>query len=151
MKDLHILLEYSCLCAYASVIALLVEEREQIWQARKRRKDADNLAAVLEKIPQMFGAQSAIGQRLHEIIVAADPELKPRLWYGMPGYAKRGPVLVFFRMDDYVTFGITEKASLPIDEDAPDKLVASSWFLAEPELDAATEARIADIVRAATN
>lgn len=118
---------------------------------KKEKKDADNLAAALEKIPQMFGAHASIGQRLHEIIMAADPDLKPRLWYGMPGYAKKGPVLVFIRMDDYVTFGLTEKANLPIDENAPDKLVANAWFLAEPELDEATEARIAEIVRVATS
>ena len=118
---------------------------------KKAQKDADNLAAVLEKIPQMFGAQAAIGQRLHEIIMESNPDLKPRLWYGMPGYAKSGPVLVFIRMDDYVTFGLSEKANFPINEDAPDKLIASSWFLVEPELDAATEARIADIVRVATS
>ena len=118
---------------------------------KKAQKDADNLAAVLEKIPQMFGAQASIGQRLHEIIMAANSGLKPRLWYGMPGYAKSGPVLVFIRMDDYVTFGLTEKANLPIDQDAPDKLISNAWFLAEPELDEATEDRIADIVRTATS
>ena len=116
---------------------------------KKAKKDADNLAAVLEKIPQMFGPHASIGERLHDIITKTNPELKPRLWYGMPGYAKKGPVLCFFRMDDYVTFGLTEKAKLPIGEDAPDKLMASAWFLTE--LDGATESRIADIVRVATN
>ncbi|MDE2821005.1 MAG: DUF1801 domain-containing protein [Chloroflexota bacterium] len=121
--------------------------------SKKARKDADNLAAVLEKIPQMFKEQTAIGQRLHEIIMAANPGLKPRLWYGMPGYAKSrsGPVFVFIRMDDYVTFGLTEKAHFASADDAPDKLIANAWFLAGPELDEATEARIADIVRMATS
>lgn len=116
---------------------------------KKSKKDADNLAAVLEKIPQMFGPHTAIGQRLHEIIMEANPALKPRLWYGMPGYAKAGPVLVFIRMDDYVTFGLSEKANFNLDPSAPDKLMPSSWFLTE--LDDATEAKIADIVRVATN
>ncbi|MYD10591.1 MAG: DUF1801 domain-containing protein [Chloroflexi bacterium] len=113
-------------------------------------KDADNLAAVLEKIPQMFGEESATGQRLHDIIMAAAPALKPRLWYGMPGYAlgRSKPVLVFIRRDDYVTFGLTEKANLPLDAGAPDKLIPNAWFL-KAELDAATEARVAEIVRAA--
>ena len=114
---------------------------------KKAQKDADNLAAVLEKIPQMFGDQTAIGERLHEIIMATAPELKPRLWYGMPGYAKAGPVLVFIRKDDYVTFGITEKANIELAAGATDQLMPTSWFL--NELDAATEARIAAIVRTA--
>lgn len=116
---------------------------------KKANKDADNLAAVLEKIPQMFGEDAGIGLRMHEIIMETNPALKPRLWYGMPGYALKGPVLVFIRMDDYVTFGLTEKANLHINEDAPDKLIPSSWFLTT-ELDEATEARIAEIVCAAT-
>ncbi len=117
---------------------------------KKTDKDADNLAAVLDKIPQMFGDEADAGMRLHDIIMAAAPELKPRLWYGMPGYAlgRSKPVLVFIRRDDFVTFGLTEKANLPVDEGAPDKLIPNAWFL-KAALDAATEARIAEIVRAA--
>ena len=100
------------------------------------------------KIPEMFGSHASIGERLHEIITTAAPDLKPRLWYGMPGYAKGGPVLVFFRMDAYVTFGLTEKANFSVEEDAPDKLMGSAWFFTPP-LDEATEARIADILRKA--
>ena len=118
--------------------------------SNRDKKDADNLAAVLEKIPQMFGEDAAVGLRLHDIIMAANPALKPRLWYGMPGYARgrSKPVLVFIRRDDYLTFGVTEKANLPVDEGAPDQLMASSWFMTG--LDKATEARIAGIVTAAT-
>ena len=116
---------------------------------KKAKKDADNLAAVLEKIPQMFGADADTGLRLHEIIMEAAPDLKPRLWYGMPGYAKAAskPVLVFIRKDDYLTFGLTEKANLALEEGATDQLIPNAWFLTE--LDAATEARIAEIVRGA--
>ncbi len=119
--------------------------------SKSAKKDADNLAAVLEKIPQMFGADADSGRRMHDIIMGAAPALKPRLWYGMPGYAlgRSKPVLVFIRKDDYLTFGLTEKANLPIDEDAPDQLIANAWFL-KSELDAATEARMAEIVRGAT-
>lgn len=118
----------------------------------KADKDAENLAAVLEKIPQMFGEQSATGHRLHEIIMATAPKLKPRLWYGMPGYAlgRSKPVLLFIRRDDFVTFGLTEKANLPLDEGAPDKLIPNAWYL-KAELDAATEARVAEIVRMAVS
>ncbi|MCY3573258.1 MAG: DUF1801 domain-containing protein [Chloroflexi bacterium] len=117
--------------------------------AKKSDKDRDNLAAALDKIPQIFGDQAAIGMRLHELILSAAPELKPRLWYGMPGYAKSRtqPVLVFIRRDDYLTFGITEKAKIVLAPGATDQLIPSSWFMRE--LDEATEARIAEIVRVA--
>ena len=116
---------------------------------RRAKKDADNLAAVLDKIPQMFKDRADIGIRLHETIMAAAPELKPRLWYGMPGYARSGssPVLVFIRMDDYVTFGMTEKARISLPAGATDQLIPNAWFMRE--LDDATEARIAEIVRGA--
>ena len=59
------------------------------------------------------------------------PDLKPRPWYGMPGYAKDGPVLVFFRVDDYMTFGLTEKANFTIKDGAPDQLMPCAWFFTE--------------------
>ena len=110
----------------------------------------DDEAAVRDKIAELpaFGDVAA---RLHELILETAPELTPRLWYGMPVYAraKSSPVICFFRVDDdqYVTFGLTEKANLAPDEGAADKLMGSAWFLTE--LDGPTEARLADIVRRA--
>jgi hypothetical protein len=114
------------------------------------RKKSDDEAAVKEKIAAMQPFQD-IAARLHEIIMASAPELEPRLWYGMPGYAKAksSPVICFFRVDDHVTFGLTEKANLVPDENASDKLIASAWFFTE--LDAPTEDRIANIVRRAAS
>lgn len=118
-------------------------------KAKRDTKDADNLQAVLDKIPQMFGEEAAAGMRLHEVILEAAPELKPRLWYGMPGYARgrSTPVLVFIRKDEFLTFGITEKANVQLDEGATDQLMPSSWFMRE--LDEATEDRLREIVRRA--
>lgn len=110
----------------------------------------DDETAVQEKIAGLPAFRD-VAARLHEIITESAPELKPRLWYGMPGYAKAKskPVICFFRVDadDYVSFGLTEKADLTPDDDAPDRLIGSAWFLTE--LDDATERRIADIVRKA--
>lgn len=91
-----------------------------------------------------------MGERLHDIITSNMPDLKPRLWYGMPGYAKGGPVLCYFRMDDnLMTFGLTEKVNFIIEEGATDRLMASAWYFTE--LDDATEASLTDIVRKATS
>ena len=111
------------------------------------KKAADDEAAVLGKIAEWAEPYRAMGERIHAIIVDAVPELRPRLWYGMPGYAKGGPVLIFVRVDDFMSFGITEKATVSLDDGATDQLVASSWFVLE--LDAATEKKIAEIVRRA--
>lgn len=111
----------------------------------------DGAAAVTAKIAELpaFQAEAA---RLHEVITEADPNLVPRLYYGMPGYAKAksSPVLVFFRVDDdeRITLGLSEKANHWVADGADHQLMASAWFLTG--LDAPTEAAIADIVRRAT-
>ena len=60
-------------------------------------KDDKNLQQVLDKIAGMDEPARGVMRRMHDVIVAAAPELKPRIWYGMPGYAKSAstPVLVF--------------------------------------------------------
>lgn len=114
---------------------------------KKTKKAADDEAAVLERIATWPASYRAIGQRIHEIILASVPELRPKLWYGMPGYAKGGPVLCFFRADEYISFGLTEKANISVEDGAADQLIASAWFLTT--LDEASEERIATIVRKA--
>ena len=107
-----------------------------------------NLIAVNEVIDGM-GDFQAIGSRLHAVIMESAPELQPRLWYGMPGYAKakKSPVICFFRADDLVSFGLTEKANLAPADGATDHLIGSAWFVMG--MDRSTETRIADIVRRA--
>ena len=115
------------------------------------KNKADGEAAVTDKIAAL-GPFHEVARRLHEVIVATAPELEPRLWYGMPGYAKTksSPVICFFRVDDgHMTFGITEKANLAPEPGARDHLIGSAWFVTG--LDEATERRIADIVRRAAS
>ena len=106
--------------------------------------------AVRDKIAAL-PAFNDVAARLHEVILAAAPQLQPRLWYGMPGYAlaKRSPVLCFFRVDDdrYVTFGLSEYADHEPEPGSGHKLMGSAWFLTE--LDEPTEARVTEIVRRA--
>ncbi len=111
-------------------------------------KKGDDEAAVLEKIAKMPEPHRTIGTRLHALIMQTAPSLQPKLWYGLPGYAKGGPVLCFFNQADaYMTFGLTEKANHRVEDGAPDQLMPSAWFLTT--LDEATEAKIAEIVRKA--
>jgi hypothetical protein len=106
--------------------------------------------AVRDKIAAL-PAFNDVAARLHEVILDAAPQLQPRLWYGMPGYAtaKKNPVLCFFRVDDdrYVTFGLSEHAHHEPEQRSGHRLMGSAWFLTE--LDAPTEARVAEIVRRA--
>lgn len=119
--------------------------------AEKAKKKAGGEAEVLKIIAAMRPPYRAIGERVHALILASAPELKPRVWYGMPGYAKgAGPVLCFFRVDEkYITFGLTEKASHSREASAKDQLMASSWFFTA--LDDATAARLSAIVKSAVS
>ncbi|AVM00021.1 hypothetical protein C6V83_06795 [Gordonia iterans] len=106
--------------------------------------------AVVDKIDSMPEPYRSIGRRLHEAILSAGPKLKPRLWYGMPGYAtgRSTPVIVFFRLDDeLMTFGLTEKAQVQRDPAATDALLPCAWYL--NEFDEATAVRVGEIVRSA--
>ena len=98
--------------------------------------------AVLEKIAAMAGPYRAMGQRLHAIIMANAPVLSPRVWHGMPGYARNGKVVCFFRADKYMTFGFTEDANLFVEGG---RMEASAFALRE--LTVAEEARIGELVR----
>src|SRR5262249_55057520 len=62
-----------------------------------RADEADGESAVLAKIAAMPEPDRVTGERLHAIIRASAPELSPKLWYGMPAYAKDGKVVCFFR------------------------------------------------------
>src|ERR671923_1707810 len=68
--------------------------------ARERKAEArgaNDERAVLAKIAEMPEPDRAMGKRLHAIIKASAPALSPRLWYGMPAYAKDGKVVCFFQ------------------------------------------------------
>jgi hypothetical protein len=110
---------------------------------------ADGESAVLANIAAMPEADRVIGERLHAIIKASAPALAPRLWYGMPAYARDGKVVCFFQsarkfMTRYATFGFMHEANL--DEGA-------MWptAFALKELTAAEEARIAALVKKAVS
>ncbi len=116
---------------------------------RPRADKADGESAVLAAIAAMPGPDRALGERLHVIIKASAPDLAPRLWYGMPAYAKEGKIVCFFQSAQkfktrYATFGFMHKANL--DEGA-------MWptAFALTELTAAEEARIAALVKKAAS
>ena len=114
-----------------------------------RADKADGESAVLAKIAEMREPDRAMGKRLHAIIKASAPALSPRLWYGMPAYAKDGEVVCHFQPAQkfktrYATFGFSDTAKL--DEGA-------LWpvAFALKELTAAAEATISGLVKKAVS
>ena len=120
-----------------------MKERVQELKADK----ADGESTVLAKIATMREPDRAMGKRLHAIIKASAPALSPRLWYGMPAYARNGKVVCFFQSAQkfktrYATFGFSDAANL--DE-------GTLWpvAFALKELTATEEARIVALVKKA--
>ena len=62
---------------------------------RKGKEDGES--AVLAAIAKMPEPDRALGERLHAIVKVSAPDLAPRLWYGMPAYARDGKVVCFCR------------------------------------------------------
>ena len=102
---------------------------------------------VLAKIETFSDTYRETAKRLHMLITTTVPHFYPRLWYGMPGYAltNSGPVVVFFREDKYISFGLTESTNLAELGNVEEGLVDVAWYLTK--LDATAEAKISDIVR----
>jgi uncharacterized protein YdhG (YjbR/CyaY superfamily) len=95
------------------------EERGAMKErARELKADkADGESEVLAKIAELPASDRALGERLHAVIKASAPDLTPRLWYGMPAYAKDGKVLCFFQSAQkfktrYATLGFSDEANL---------------------------------------
>jgi uncharacterized protein YdhG (YjbR/CyaY superfamily) len=126
-----------------------VQELKAAARGGPRADKADGESAVLAKIAELPAPDRALGKRLHAIIKASAPALSPRLWYGMPAYAKDGKVVCFFQSAKkfntrYATFGFSDAANL--DEGAV-------WpvAFALTELTVAEEARIGALVKKAVS
>ena len=126
------------------------KDAKQAPARRRARAGKDGgEAEVLAAIAAMSGADRAIAERLHELVKATAPALVPRLWYGMPAYARDGKVVCFFQSAGkfktrYATLGFQHEADL--DE-------GRMWpvAFALTELTAEEEARIGELLRRAVS
>jgi uncharacterized protein YdhG (YjbR/CyaY superfamily) len=131
--------------------AMKARSQELKAEARRgsRADKADGESDVLAKIAEMTESDRAMAERIHAVVRASAPALSPRLWYGMPAYAKDGKVVCFFQPakkfnSRYATFGFNDVANL--DEGA---MWPTSFALMK--LTAADEARIAALVKKAVS
>ena len=117
---------------------------------RGRRADkAEGERAVLAKLAELPEPDRVLGERLHAVITASAPALSPKLWYGMPAYARDGKVVCFFQAahkfkERYATLGFSDQANLD------DGAMWPTAF-ALTELTAADEARIGALVKQAVS
>lgn len=102
---------------------------------------------MLPEIAEMPGADRVLAERVHALVLAAAPQPAPRLWYGMPAYARGRKVLCHFQgaqkcKTRCATLGVSDQAALD------DGTVWPTAF-ALTELTAADEERISALVRKA--
>ncbi|MFE1785439.1 iron chaperone [Streptomyces sp. NPDC059506] len=131
--------------------AAMKEHARELKAAARRSSQADKAAQaerdVLAKIAGMQDSDRVMAERVHAVVTACAPALAPKLWYGMPAYARDGKVVCFFQSAGkfkarYATLGFNDPAKL--DEGA---MWATAFALTEvtPEV----EARIAELVKRA--
>lgn len=130
------------------------EEKAAMKEAARERRaqkagKADGLADVLAKIAAMDDDDREIAEKVHNLVLAAAPDLEVRTWYGMPAYAKDGKVVCFFQdagkfKARYCTLGFQDPAQL--DE-------GSMWptSYAITGITKADEKRITDLVKRAVS
>lgn len=132
----------------AEKAAMRERAKEQKAEARAGRDRAAGEKAVFDAIANMTEPDRSMAKRLHEIVLAAAPELRPKTWYGMPAYANAdGKVICFFQAASkfgvrYATFGFQHDAKL---DDG--NMWAASFALIK--LTAVEEAKIAALVKKA--
>lgn len=130
-----------------------MKERAQESKVSARRggraAKADGEGAVLAKIAEMPEPDRVLAERVHAVVKASAPALAPKLWYGMPAYARDGKVVCFFQSAQkfktrYATLGFSDEANL--DEGA-------MWptAFAMTKLTATDEARIGALVKRAVS
>lgn len=116
-------------------------------ERRKKFTPEEHAADVVANIAAMDPHDRALGERIHELVMAAAPELAPKTWYGMPAWYKDGKVICFFQAAGkfkvrYCTFGFDVAANL---DDGPMWPTGFALIDITPEV----EKRITELVKRA--
>jgi len=133
------------------------EERAAVLASAQERKAAakrspanereDGERDVRAKFADMPPADRKMGERIHELVLAAVPDLVPKTYYGMPAYALNGKTICFYKPASkfkvrYSTFEFQPDAH--VDE-------GQMWAVsfAVTELTPSVEKRITELVKKA--
>ena len=120
---------------------LTAEERDAVKQRAKELREQEKagknreagLAAVMEAISKLEGTDKAIAEGLHKVVSEVAPDLVPKTYYGMPGYANaEGKIVVFIQAaakfkTRYATIGFEDRARLDDGDLWPIGYAIRSW------------------------
>jgi uncharacterized protein YdhG (YjbR/CyaY superfamily) len=136
--------------AERAAVAATARERKAASFRNPEEERAAGLKDLRDAIAKMPPDDRAMGERIHEIVSAAVPQLVPKTYYGMPAYAtegKNGKVICFYKPKSkfkvrYSTFGFQPDAKLDDGEMWPTEFAVI-------ELTPAVEKRIGELAKKA--
>ena len=120
---------------------LTKEERDAVKQRaqelREQERAGKNRAAgekaVLDAIAEMEPDDKVLAEGLHRVVSEVAPELVPKTYYGMPGYANsEGKIVVFIQAASkfktrYATIGFEDRANLDDGDMWPVGFAVREW------------------------
>jgi uncharacterized protein YdhG (YjbR/CyaY superfamily) len=132
------------------------DERDAVKQRAKELRDQEkagkNRAAgeklLLEAIAALEPEDKVLAEGLYKVVNEVAPELMPKTYYGMPGYANaEGKMVVFIQpakkfKTRYATLGFEDKANLDDGEMWPVGFAVRNWT-------PAVEKKVTELVRKA--
>ncbi|GAA4375404.1 iron chaperone [Agromyces bauzanensis] len=134
------------------------EERDAVKQRakelREQEKAGKNRAAgeeaVLEAIAQLEPDDKVLAEGLYRVVTEVAPDLVPKTYYGMPGFANaEGKMMLFIQpahkfKTRYATIGFEDKAALDDGDLWPVAFAIRDWT-------PSVEQRITELVRTAVS
>ena len=127
-----------------------VKDRAKELRAEAKAKDkrAAGEKAIREAIEQMTGLDREIAEGFYTVVNAVAPQLMPKTYYGMPGFANgEGKMVLFIQPAHkfntrYATIGFEDKAALDDGDLWPIGFAVRNWT-------PAVEEKITELVRRA--
>jgi uncharacterized protein YdhG (YjbR/CyaY superfamily) len=132
------------------------EERDAVKQRAKELRDQEKAGknraagdkAVRDAIAEMEPADQSLAEGLYKVVTEVAPDLVPKTYYGMPGFANaEGKIVVFIQAaakfkTRYATIGFEDRANLDDGDLWPIGFAVRDWT-------PAVEAKVTEIVRKA--
>lgn len=91
--------------------------KDRARELKEQKTKEDGLNGVLEAIKKLPKQDRELAEKLHQIVTEVAPDLNPKTYYGMPGWARDGKILCFFQPASkfgvrYGTLGFEQQAAL---------------------------------------
>ena len=126
---------------------LSAEEREAVKQRAKELREQEKAGksraagdkAVRDAIEALEAEDRALAQGLYDVVSAVAPDLVPKTYYGMPGFANaEGKIVVFLQpakkfKTRYATIGFEDRANLDDGDLWPIGFAVRAWTPAVQE------------------